>query len=100
MHGPAGTESRADPHWRDGPWQKAGQRLTAHRPAAAGLAVLAAVMLAVAAGLVAGGGPVGAALAAGHQSLTFALLAGLGGAALGLFWGAAAVALASGRSGR
>ncbi|WP_353858184.1 hypothetical protein [Azospirillum formosense] len=55
MHGPAGTESRTDPHWRDGPWQKAGQRLTAHRPAAVGLAVLAALMLAVAAGLVAGG---------------------------------------------
>ena len=46
-----------------------------------------------AAGLVAGGGPVGAALAAGHQSLTFALLAGLGGAALGLLWAATAVAL-------
>lgn len=93
MHGPAGTDSRTDPHWRDGPWQKAGQRLTAHRPAAAGLAVLAALMLAVAAGLVVGGGPVGAALAAGHQSLTFALLGGLGGAALGLLWGGAAVAL-------
>ncbi len=50
-------------------------------------------MLAVAAGLVVGGGPVGAALAAGHQSLTFALLGGLGGAALGLLWGGTAVAL-------
>ncbi|CAO3414983.1 ABC transporter permease subunit [Azospirillum argentinense] len=93
MHGPAGTDSRTDPHWRDGPWQKAGQRLTAHRPAATGLTVLAALMLAVATGLIAGGGPVGAALAAGHQSLTFALLAGLGGAALGLLWAATAVAL-------
>ncbi|NUB29835.1 hypothetical protein GAY30_34460, partial [Azospirillum brasilense] len=82
MHGPAGTDS----HWRDGPWQKAGQRLTAHRPAAAGLTLLAALMLAVGAGPVAGGGPLGAALAARPPSLPFAPLAGLGGAGLRLLW--------------
>ena len=93
MRDPAGTAPRTDPHWRDGPWQKAGHRLAAHRPAAVGLTLLAALMLAVPAGLVAGTGPVGAVLAAGHQSLSFALLAGLIGAALGLSWAAAAVAL-------
>jgi len=75
------------------PCQAAGRRLAAHKPAVLGLAVLAALALAVPGAPLFGDGPVETALAAGQGSLAFALFAGLLGAGAGLLWAAAAVAL-------
>ncbi|MBP2311757.1 ABC transporter permease subunit [Azospirillum soli] len=77
----------------DTPWHMASRRLTAHRPAVAGLAVLAALALAVPAAPLLGGGVVADALSAGQGSLAFALLAGLIGGGAGVVWGTLAVAL-------
>lgn len=78
------------------PWQAAGRRLTARPSATVGLAVLAALLLAVPLAPLLGNGPLERALAAGQGSLAFALLGGLLGAAAGLAWGIAAVALGQG----
>lgn len=77
----------------DTPWQMASRRLTAHRPAAIGLIVLAVLALAVSIAPLLGDGVVEDALTAGQGSLAFALLAGLIGGGAGVLWGAMAVAL-------
>ena len=77
----------------DTPWRMASRRLTAHRPALAGLAALGALAVAIPAAPLLGAGVVPDALSAGQGSLAFALLAGLIGGAAGLLWGALAVAL-------
>jgi len=74
-------------------WQMASRRLTAHRPAAVGIAALAELALAVPAAPLFDAGAVDDALFAGQHSLAFALLAGLIGAAAGVLWGSTAVAL-------
>ncbi|WP_448206407.1 ABC transporter permease subunit [Azospirillum sp. sgz302134] len=60
---------------------------------AAGIAVLAALTLAVPTAPLLGNGPLERALVAGQGSLSFAVFAGLVGGAAGLLWGVAAVAL-------
>ncbi|WP_207460433.1 ABC transporter permease subunit [Azospirillum sp. SYSU D00513] len=85
------------------PWPAAWRRLTARTPAAAGLALLAALLgaLVLAAALLgdATRDPLPRALDAARISLSFAFLAGLLGAGIGLAWGLLAAAL-GGTAGR
>lgn len=73
------------------PWQAAARRVTAHRPAAVGLAVLAALLLAVPAAPLLGAGLEESALATGRGSLAFTLLTGLLGGVGGVLWAVLAV---------